>query len=260
MALGNYDNNSKQKDSLNVYSPYKMSNTEGIDPSALNFTFCIGMLKMSISPKKPGDQIAFDHDKAIGVYLTHVKAKMLSDEIKYMLKHKGEVHNVSVSTGKDGLVTFSDGQELQTNKYTLLIRTIDENGVPTTNYAYEFKDDYHFSMRNYDPNNPSAYDKVMHDTIEIDMFLNLLDEYYRAWTGADGYIVANSLKYWNSKVNTKIESIMEKMGIDITKNGNYSHKQNNNSFFNNNSGNNNYRQSSLDELSNAMNTPEDIDD
>lgn len=258
MPLGNYDNNSKKRNSINVYSPYRMSNTEGIDPSVLNFTFCLGMLKISISPKKPGDQIAFDHEKAIEVYLTHIKAKILSDEIKYMLKHKGEVHNVSVSTGKDGLITFSDGQELQTNKYTLLLRKIDENGVPTTNYAYEFKDDYHFTMRNYDPNNPSAYDKVIHDMIEVEQFILLLDEYNRAWTGADAYMVRDNFKYWDSIYNTKLDTIMEKLGIDFSKTGNYS-KNNNNSFFTNNSGSNNYRQSSLDDISGVMNTPEDID-
>lgn len=259
MALGNYDNNKKNQINVNVYSSYKMSNTEGIDPSAINFTFCLNMLKISISPKKPGDQIAFDHEKAIECFLTHTKAKMLSDEIKNMLKQpKGEIPSVSVSTGKDGLITFTDGRELGTNKYTLLLRKTDENGVPVSTYAYEFKTDYHFVIRNYDPEKPSAYDKVFHDNIEIDQFLILLDQYIKAATGAMAYFTLENSKYGQSRVNTKLDSIMEKLGIEIPNKGNYSRGTGGSSFFTNsqNTGNT-YRQGSLDDFSSVMNPPEE---
>ena len=52
MALGtqnsyNSNGSNKNQSNVNVYSPYKMSNTEGIDPSAINFTFCLNMLNYS---------------------------------------------------------------------------------------------------------------------------------------------------------------------------------------------------------------------
>lgn len=260
MALGSgYDNNKKNQ-GVNVYSPYRMSNIEGIDPSMLNFTFCLNMLKIGISPKKPGDQIAFDHEKAIECFVTHTKAKMLSNEIKYMMSHKGEIHNVSITTGKDGLVEFSDGIELGNNKYTLILRKIDENGKPVSSYAYEFKNDYHFTMRNYDPDSPAKFDRVIHDMIEVDEFIALLDSYYESMTGATAYSVLENAKYSQSRINTKLDSIMDKLGIEIPRSANYS-KPNNNSFFNN-SGNttNTYRQGSLDDFSSSMNTPEDVEE
>ena len=87
MALGTQNSSNKNQSNVNVYSPYKMSNTEGIDPSAINFTFCLNMLKIGISPKKPGDQIAFDHEKAIECFLTNSKAVILIKEIDALLNH-----------------------------------------------------------------------------------------------------------------------------------------------------------------------------
>lgn len=262
MALGNYDNNGnnnsnkKNQINVNVYSPYKMSNTEGVDPSALNFTFCLNLLKLSISPRKPGDNIAFDHEKAIECFLTHSKAKMLADEIRYMIAHKGEIHNVAVSTGRDGMIEFNDGTSFGTDKYLLVIRKIGEDGKPTSVYAYEFKDDYYFSIRNYDQEHPENYDRVIYDRIEIDQFLTLLDEYVKATTGAIAYSVLENGKYTQARQENKINAIMDKLGIDYANNkgGNYSKP--NNSFFTNNQGNTSYRQGTLDEFT-AMSSLDD---
>ena len=256
MPLGNYDNNqnNKKQISVNVYSPYKMSNTEGVDPSALNFTFCLNLLKISISPKKPGDIIAFDHEKAIECFLTHSKAKVFADEIRYMLSHKGEVHNVAVSTGKDGMIEFNDGTDFGTNNYLLVLRKIGEDGRPTSVYAYEFKRDYYFSIRNYNQDSPANYDRAIHDTVEIEELLILLDEYVKAMSGAVAYSVLENGKYAQARQENKINAIMDKLGVEYNKGGNYSKP--NNSFFNNNQGNTSYRQGTLDEFT-AMNSPEE---
>lgn len=256
----NNGNGGNKQSSVNVYSPYKMSNVEGIDPSALNFTFCLNMLKLSISPKKPGDQIAFDHEKAIECFLTHGKAKMLSDEIKYMLSHKGEVHSVSVNTGRDGLVEFNDGISFGLDHPVLVLRKIGEDGKPVSNYAYEFKNDYHFNIRNYDPENPTNFDRVVHDQLEIDQFLTILDEYVKAITGAVAYSVLENGKFNQGRTDGKLNSIMEKLGVEYNSNrGGANYSRNNNSFFNNNQGNASYRQGTLDDFTNTMNTPEDVE-
>lgn len=258
MALNtpyNNGDNSRKQSSVNVYSPYKMSNTEGIDPSALNFTFCLNMLKLSISPKKPGDQIAFDHEKAIECYLTHSKAKMLSDEIKFMLSHKGELHSVAVSTGRDGLVEFNDGVAFGLDHPVLVLRKVGEDGKPVSNYVYEFKNDYHFNIRNYDPENPSNFDKLIHDKLEIEQFLTILDQYVKAITGAIAYSVLENGKFNNGRTDGKLNAIMDKLGVEYNT-GRPNYSRNNNSYFNNNQGNTSYRQATLDEFT-SMNTPEE---
>ena len=75
MAFGdNNDNNSRKFYEPTVYSSYGMSNTDGVDPSALNFQFSLGLLKITISPMKPGakqgDKQLWDHDNAVSVWLT----------------------------------------------------------------------------------------------------------------------------------------------------------------------------------------------
>ena len=88
MAFGNQDNNEKKNYEPRVYSPYKTSNVDGIDPSSLGVTFFRNLLQLSISPKlqNTGDKIAFDHDNAIVVYLTHTKARILKNEVERVLE------------------------------------------------------------------------------------------------------------------------------------------------------------------------------
>lgn len=235
MALGdnNYDNNNKKYYEPTVYSPYKMSNTEGVDPSALSFSFFRNLLKVSISPMKQntGDKIAFDHENAISVYLTHTKARMLASEIKNVMENSESTNNGGVPTGSDGLISFSNGKELGINSPCLIIRKIDANGNVLSSYVYQFKCAYHYSIRNFNESN-SKHDRYFYDNIEVDQFLTLLDEYYRAMTGAIAYSIIDQQKYDTSRMNTKIESIAEKLGVSF-KSNNTNYSNGGNSFFNN---------------------------
>ena len=52
MAFGdNNDNNSRKYYEPTVYSAYAMSNTDGVDPSALNFQFTLGECLLRVSKK-----------------------------------------------------------------------------------------------------------------------------------------------------------------------------------------------------------------
>lgn len=269
MALGNQDNNTRKNYEPTVYSPYRMSNTEGVDPSALSFSYTLGMLKIEIAPMKPkaneNDKISFDHDKSIEVWLTHIKARLLYNEIKRYLNEDGmqTVSNVGVNTGSNGLILFSNGKELGINSPVLIIMKVDESGNPTASYAYQFRTNYHFAIKNFISNNGSAsYETDYYDNLEIDQFLDVLKSYYEAQTGAVAYSMIYQGRFDASRNNTKLGLIMDKLGIENKSNGNYSRSSN--SFFNNNGnssnsgGNeNNFRKSTLDSLSGAMNLPED---
>lgn len=255
MALGDsYNNNSKNNSTPTLYSNYKLSSQEGVDPSSLSASFFSNMLKLSISPLKQnnGDQIAYDHDNAIAVYLTHTKARLLYNEIKEFMKNPAGNNNVGVNTGKDGLVMFSDGKELGTTNYCLIIRKIDQDtGAVNASYAYEFKSNYHYTIRNFNQDT-SQFDKFFYDNLEVDQFLTLLQTYYEAMTGANAFATLDAFKFNYSKLNTKIESVMSHLGIDYKtqKGGSYSSGD---SYFNKPSGttstnNQSMRQSTLNEL------------
>lgn len=261
MALGNSyeDNNEKKFYEPTVYSDYRMSNTEGVDPSALSFSFYRGMLKIAISPKKNTEKIAFDHENNICVYLTHTKARMLAEEIKTLIANPNTMNNVGVTTG-DGLISFSDGKELGINGYCLIIRKIDEQtGVATSSYAYEFKSDYHYSIRNFNDKskNGTIFDKYFYNDLEVYQFITILEEYYKSATGAIAYSVIDQSKYNNSRMDTKIGLIAEKLGVEFKSAGSRS-VGNRNSFFNNNGVGNGmnkpttFRQSTIDDLSDQL--------
>ena len=244
MALGDYnrnDNNEKKGYEPILYSPYNTSNRDGVDPSALSYQFYNGILKISISPMRPGakpDDMkdVWDHENAGAIYLPHQKARMLIDEIKYVMEHPDEIYNGGVTAG-NALVSFSTGKELGATAPCLIIRRIDpETGTPNSSYAYQFKTDHYFGIRNFDPQNPSGYTRRTYENLEIDMLLDILEDYSRGASGAYAYMNMYANRYDTSRMNTKIGLIMEKMGIESKPE--YSNRRSGGSFFNNNNQNN----------------------
>ena len=249
MALGNYNNNdSNQKKGYEpiLYSPYNTSNREGIDPSALSYQFYNGLLKISISPMKAGakkdDVDVWDHENAGAIYLTNVKARLLADEIRYVQAHPDEIYNAGVPAG-NCLVSFSTGKELGAAGPCLIIRKLDTNtGEPVSSYAYQFKDNHYFGVRNYDPKNPAEHVEYNYSNTEIDMLLDILTQYSVSASGAAAYMNMYANKYDTSRLNTKIGLIMDKLGIESKPE--YSKGNNGGSSYFNNTNRSNYGESS----------------
>lgn len=243
MALGDYDNNKKKYYEPILYSPYGTSNTDGVDPSALSYQFYNGLLKISISPMlpnaKPNDKQIWDRDNAVSVWLTHVKAKMFCDEIKYVLAHPDECNNGGVPTGTDGLISFSSGKELGVSTPCLIIRKIDpESGSVQSVYAYQFKDKHYKAVRNFNPDSPTEYDSVNYPNLEIENLITILEDYYKSTSGAIAYSVMNGMKYDIHRNNTKMALIMDKLGIEKPEYGN-GNSGGGRSFFSSNQGSGN---------------------
>jgi hypothetical protein len=214
MALGNsYNNNGKNQYTPVYYSQYNTANKDGIDPSALSYSFYNRMLKLTISPAKPesGDKVSYDHENAAVAWLTHTKARMLHDQIKKVLE--GKIENGGVNTGNEGLVRFIDGKELGVNNYCLIINKIDEAGNVLSSYAYEFKSKHHYAVENFNPKDAS-HKKAYYNNIEVEQFLDLLEQYYLAMSGAMAYSVMDGFRFTTDANNTKIDLIMSKLGVE----------------------------------------------
>lgn len=227
MSLGDFSNNSnynnnKKQYQPKVYSQYKMSNAEStVDATALSTSFWNSMLVLSISPKKDtkDGSIAFDHENAATIYLSHTKARLLYNEICIFLENPEQYLNVGVSSGS-GLITISNGKEYGVNCPLLIISKVNpETGVIDSSYAYQFRQDYHYSIRNFDKNT-SDFDKVYHNNLEIEQLKTLLMSYYEAMTGAMAYSVIDNMKYDISRINTKLDSCAEKLGVEYKGRGN----------------------------------------
>lgn len=231
MSLGDFSNNSnynnnKKQYSPRVYSQYRMSNTEStVDATSLNPSFWNNMLVLSISPKKETSDgsIAFDHENAAAIYLSHTKARLLYEEICTFQENPDMYSNVGVSSGA-GLITLSNGKEYGVNCPLIIVSKINgESGQIESSYAYQLKEDYHYSVRNFDKDT-SEFDKIYHNNIELEQIKTLLMSYYESMTGAFAYSVIDNMKYDMSRINTKLDSCAEKLGVEYKGKGNYSNK------------------------------------
>lgn len=211
-----------------VFSGYNLSNVEGVDPSALSFSFFRNLLKIQISPKltNPSGDRMWDHENAANVYLTHTKARMLRDQIDLVLS--GKAFNGGVNSGADSLISFSNGKEVNTTNYCLIIRKIDQStGAVTSTYVYEFKTDYHYAISDFDAASAN-YEKIFFNSLEIEQFKDLLEQYYLAMTNSTAYSVINNMRFDMSRINTKLNDIAEANGITYENKG----YKNNSSYFN----------------------------
>lgn len=249
--LGDTYNNNKKKGNYSpmVYSRYSFANSESkIDPAKMSFTFWNGLLKIAIAPFIE-DKLEYDYDNEGAIYISHFKAKMLAEEISLFLANPEEYKNRGITSG-DGLISVSNGVEVtgKTNP-CIIIRKIGEDGKPSASYLYEFRNEYHYSVRNYNESD-SDFDKVYNNNLELEMFKQILIDYYQSMSGALAYSVIDYNRFNNSRVNTKLDSIAEKLGISYGKGKNNSRGRSS-SIFDNAEGRS-YTNKDIDDIENEM--------
>lgn len=241
MAYGYNNNNNTnrdQKEGPSVYSPYRLNNHESsVDQTCLTFSMWNRSLKLSINPRKQtgNDDVSFDMNAGVTLYLSHVKARMLHTIIKKFREDPETYNNCGVSTNK-GLITICNGKEYNTTNPCLVARAIDRSGMVTAEFIYETRNDgYYYAISNFS-NEDGSYNKISDDflNIELDMIENMLEQYYNAMTMAVAFTVIDQNKIEMSRLNGKIESIGNKLGVEFghtnTGNGN---RYRNQSYFNN---------------------------
>lgn len=240
MALGdsyNKKNNGKERYQPTVYCPIQLKNPDAsCDPSELSFSYWKNLLKVGISPKKQEENVAYatyDHDNQGCIYLNHDKARILYSEITEFLADPSAFNSRGVSTGSNGLITISNGKEFGVETPVLVIRKVDgESGTVTSSYMYQFKTDTYKAIRNFDETN-MKYDTGSYEYIEIYTFLDILKSFYESMSYAVAYSVLNANQYNDSRMNTKLDLLMDKAGIERQSKGSSPARNNGRSFFNN---------------------------
>ena len=268
MSNNQYSKDDKNKGkSVNVYSPYAFANPDSkVDQTKLFATFCLGLLKLEILPKIQNSDKPFatyDNKAGVAIYLSHTKARILLKEMEAMEADPSIATSVAVDSGRradnQGIIQISNGAEFGTTNRCVVIRKLamDESGkiYVASSFANELhEDNYNYSIRNFNANDPTQFDKVYHNDIEWDELKDLLDSFIKAQTGAIAYSVMEQMKYTTSPINTKLDLVMEKMGIEKPS---YNRNQAGTSFFSGNSGNNNSsnntQQRTIDDINDFMN-------
>lgn len=258
MSLGNtYNNNqtNKQPD-FSMYSNYRMNNAESkIDATCITFRYWKTNLCIGIFPRKNtgNDEVSFDMDNGITIYLSHTKARIFKNELELFLKDPIAYNSVGVASGQ-AAITISNGSEYGKDNPVITIRKVTDTGEVVASFAYEFKKNYHSSIRNYDGKN---FDIIYDDyqTIEIEQLITLLDEYCKAVTNAVAFTVLDQRKYSATRVENKIDAIAASLGVEIAKTGNGNNQRKyNTTFFNNGNQssdstvNTQYTQATIDDL------------
>jgi len=247
MALGdgaanNYSNDNNRKfEDPTVYSPLNFKNPDAtVDPSRLSFSYWKNLLKIIISPKleeRPGDKFTqyADAKSSGAIFINSMKAKMFHDEIVYMLNNPGTVNNVGVPSGATGLISFCDGKEYGVPGYLLVIRKLDEEGNTQSSYVYQFNTgNYYNTIRNFDETT-AKFTKHAYDMVEIEAFLQLLLNFASNQDYAIAYTVVDASKFDNSRMNTKLDLLLDNFGLKARGN-NSNNATPGRSFFNNNNG------------------------
>lgn len=238
MALGStYNNNqTSNRQDVTVYSNYRMNNAESkIDATCMTFRFWRTNLCLGIFPRKNtgNDEVTFDMDNGITIYLSHTKARMFMNELKHFLEDPVAYNAVGVTSGA-AAITISNGSEYGKNNPVITIRKVDENGNVIASFAYEIKTDYYFAIRNYDGTNYDE-EKDEYKYIEIEQLITVLDEYVKASTNATAFSVANQQVYPLNRIDNKVEAIAQSLGVELRSGNGNQHKYNNSTFFNKNS-------------------------
>lgn len=225
MALGTYNNNNKKSGSteLTVYSNLKMNNIQSeVGKTSLSFSFWNNMLGIQFAPVNvSGDNVSYDKENSITIWLSSYKALMLSKEIERFMA--GKATNVGVHT-RTGIINISDGSEFGVSNPCITIRKISLEGQVTDTITYEVRTNYHYSIDNFVERGgtaPSFEKNFAYNDIELEMIKIQCEEYVKSMAMAHAYatteIVARQLKRLDYKLNKIGEA--QNISFDFNSNG-----------------------------------------
>lgn len=235
MSLGDGNQNKPQDIERTVYSHFSSGNPDGIDPSKYAISFWGGLMKLSISPKiaSSDGSIKYDYENNIELYLSHTRAMVLADELKDMVKNGLKCVGVLTGMKNDGLILVTDGKEIGASGPCLILMKLNENFQPISSFAYEFRKQFHFGVRDYNSSDGS-FDRVYYDNLEIDQLIIALEEYYKAMVGAQAYAASSmAFKFDIARFNKNIGLVMDKLGV-VQDNGSRRQPPNRSIYGNNN--------------------------
>lgn len=215
MALG--DNKKQNYDEV-YYSRMKFTNYE--ENKMLSFSFWKGLLKISINNVKD-NRSTVEYEEISSIYLSPTKAHILKEQL-LVFKSLEDTNTTNRSFGVDtgigenknfiaiGNTGNSTDDDIQR---TLFIGKIDINGNLLEGNSFNFNHNYNYGIQWTDVQN-MKFNTDFVDNTELDMFIIILDQFVSSITGAMAYSVMDMGRFNNSRLNTKIGLVMNKLGIE----------------------------------------------
>ena len=194
--MNTYSNN-KDQITNSTFTPISFSNPESkVYPSRLSISYFNKTMKISIY-----------HNPAT-IFMSFTKAKILYNLITQKLLKEKDVHNVCVELTQ-GLLKVSDGVEFGSDVPCISITQAVNGDAHIKETIYQFKSGYYSGAYNYDN---GKFNTEIYDDIEMDAFLMVLDEYYKASAYATPAFVMEASMYKRDAQYKLIRAIAEKVG------------------------------------------------
>ncbi len=177
------------------------------------------------------------YDELSRIYLSPLKAATLSVNIKNFLNSENRFTNpmsngvqtgIGETRGLIYLCNAADSTE-KTPKRVLVIASVNKNG------EMESKNEFHFRVQQgltFKGSDLNTFKNVDFPDLEVDVFTDILDSFVSACAGANAFYTMDMNRFNNTVINNKLNSIMDKLGIE--RKGNYSKTTPGSSYFDNN--------------------------
>lgn len=231
MAIGDGNFNNSDSGSNNkglyertYYSRLRFRN----DKLGISINYRSGLLILEMNQADQNYKIT----PIISIYLSPMKAHLLSEEIKKFKKYLASDNikeNVAfgVNAGMGEKVSYIG---LHTNKDKDIFVTIgkfDDKGQIIESHTFQFQKDYHYALEWKDISKMDI-EKATYNDAELDIFHNLITDFSRSMNGTYAYAAADLTRYDHQRILGKMDPIYDKLGIERrTGSNNYGNRDNN---------------------------------
>lgn len=239
--MSNYQNNNTGSNN-EVFTPttrssYRFYNANSsIQNTVMGFSFWNSLLKITINEVivKEGSANKVDTDNHIDMYLSPSKAKLFLQAIQ-MYKSNPDVYmNLGVNTNR-GAIFIANGRNMFGKGGACIVIDLinNETGEIESEAVYEFNTKDVYIITDYQGGTNFRKDTSYANSLELDMFENLLIQFINAYTNAVASSIIECNKYNDNRQFSFIKDVREKLGISKSDGGS-SRNYNRSNWFNNN--------------------------
>lgn len=265
MALGGKTEQNKKNYDPTMISRLKFKERlKGVDPSnckELGFKYWKDRLQLIVQVWGDGAK----PEELASIYLSPTKARVLAAEIRSLMKEPDEFTNQrsrGVMTGigeTRGLIYIknSETSSVENPDRILVISSVNKDGGEEGHCEYHFMPD--ISSLQFTGDNYRDFEMNMYKDMELDIFCDLLESFASASNGAMAFSVLDTMRFTNTTMTNKVNSIMEKLGIERG-GGNYSKSQPGSSYFDKNNGSGADSREATNRARSSSSTLEDLEE
>ena len=237
----NYQNNNTGNNN-EVFTPttrssYKFYNSSSaVQNTVMSISYWNSLLKITMNEitVMEGSANKVDNDNHIDIYLSPSKAKLMLQSVQMFKANPDAYMNIGVNTNR-GAIFIANGKKMfgKSNAGTCIVINLINNdtGQIESEAVYEFNCKDIYVITDFQGGSDFGKDSSSANSLELDMFENVLVQFIDAYTNAIASSVIECNKYNDNRQFSFIKDVREKLGIskyDGSKNYNRS------SWFNNN--------------------------